>query len=74
MTWTRRLLRMDHQHIPHEIQDRTKSTKNKLEKHNQELDGHSIEVHYSRRPFDRLTVYDYRIEAKGTATLEQHGC
>jgi len=39
------------------------------------LERHSIEVHnYSRRPFDRLTVYGYRREYKGTATLEQHGC
>jgi len=34
----------------------------------------STEVHNSRWPFDCLTVYDYRRECKGTATVEQHGC
>jgi len=33
---------------------------------------------YLYQPFDRLTVYDYRMECKGTAMLEQnavgHGC
>ena len=38
-----------------------------------QLEEHSIEVHYSRRPFDRLTVYDRR-EGKGTATLEHPVC
>ena len=33
-----------------------------------------IEVHNSRRPFDRLTVYDYRRECKGTAAMEHRGC
>jgi len=36
------------------------------------VEGHSIEVHNSRRPFDHLTVYDYRRECKGTATLFQY--
>ena len=36
------------------------------------LEGHWTDVHNSCRPFDRLTIYDYRRECKGTATLEQH--
>ena len=38
------------------------------------VERHSIEMHNSRRPLDRLAIYDYRREGKGTATLEQHGC
>jgi len=36
--------------------------------------AYSTEVHNSRRPFDRLRVYDYRRECKGTATLKQPSC
>jgi len=39
-----------------------------------QLEGHLIKVYNSRRPFDHLTVYDYRRECKRTATLEQHNC
>jgi len=31
-------------------------------------------LHNSCQPLNRLTVYDYRRESKGTATLEQQAC